>query len=33
MIMREAAELDVISPLTTAWRLEFALVTDQVALI
>lgn len=29
----EAAELDVISPLTTAWRLEWALVTDQVALL
>ncbi|CAE8589684.1 unnamed protein product [Polarella glacialis] len=29
----EAAELDVISPLTTAWRLEWALVSDQVALL
>jgi len=29
--LSEAAELDVISPLTTAWRLEWALVTDQVA--
>lgn len=31
--LSEAAELDVISPLTTAWRLQWALVTDDVALL
>lgn len=29
--LAEASELDVISPLTTAWRLQWALLTDDVA--